>query len=297
MTSLYSALLGLFSNIVQSVFNARSVHETNKHNERLVDKQNAASALESEKAYRRSLPSQQIANMRAAGISDFAAAQSISGGGTYSPAPVNTAKAEAPQIDLSSAIESVTNAVRMKQEERMQNKLLKHQAQENAANRENQKEIAQISADSSKYTADTAAKTAFERLQHDKDDLEFRKRQYEETGKRLVESQINLNDKQREKIKAELDDFSSQPARDAREAEYQMRRIAALFGYHMNEREMEQYMRRHYTRDENGELVPRQIEESAENIRSVADSFWETIFSIIPVRYVLEALGIGLNFI
>lgn len=181
----YWNLFNLPLSIIQNAFNASYQAKQNKHNEKLVDMQNKAAEKQAEKAYIRSLPSNQMQNMRSAGISDFAAAQAISGGGTYQPAPVNTSQGQAPQIDLNGAMQAITNSLQMKQEMKMQDKLLAAQKAENAANRETQKEIAQLQADTTNRNADN-------RLTYD---YENARRNW-----RLIDSQISHIEKQTESL-------------------------------------------------------------------------------------------------
>ena len=111
-------LVNLPLSILQNAFNASMQVRQNKHNEKLVDMQNKAAETQAEKAYIRSLPSNQMQNMRSAGISDFAAAQGISGGGTYQPAPVNVSQGQAPQIDLNGAMQAVLSSAQLKEQKR-----------------------------------------------------------------------------------------------------------------------------------------------------------------------------------
>lgn len=114
--SLFASLFGFGSNIFTNMFNkkyqdeanktnleiARQTNEanmnmtaaTNLANRQLVREQNAAAAAEAEKAYQRSKPTTQVGNMQAAGMSLAGAINSLNGGGSYSPAPVNVSSDE-----------------------------------------------------------------------------------------------------------------------------------------------------------------------------------------------------------
>lgn len=115
--SLLSSLFGFGSNIMTNYFNKKMQDEVNKTNiqiaretnqanrdmtaatnlanRNMVAAQNAAAVAEAEKAYQRSKPTTQVGNMQAAGMSLAGAINSLNGGGSYSPAPVNTARDEA----------------------------------------------------------------------------------------------------------------------------------------------------------------------------------------------------------
>lgn len=117
LASIAPHLLGFGSNIMTNLFNKKFADEANKTNleiarqtneanmqmtnatnlanRELVREQNAAAAAEAEKAYQRSKPTTQVANMQAAGMSLAGAINSLNGGGSYSPAPVNVSSDEA----------------------------------------------------------------------------------------------------------------------------------------------------------------------------------------------------------
>lgn len=77
--------------------NEELTRETNQANREMVEMQNKAAAKESEKAYLRSSAPNQVALMTASGMSRAGAINALNGGGSYTPAPVNTAQDTAPQ--------------------------------------------------------------------------------------------------------------------------------------------------------------------------------------------------------
>lgn len=92
--------------------NAESVKETNEANLQAVRETNASNVEQAELAYRRSLPTAQIRNLMDAGMSRPAALATLTGGGTYQAPVLQSAKADAPQMDLtgvSSAFERLGN--------------------------------------------------------------------------------------------------------------------------------------------------------------------------------------------
>ena len=166
--NLLTAGSGIIGSVISNVFNSVMQKRQNMFNAQQVDKQNAASAAEAEKAYQRSKPINQINNMRAAGVSDAQAAAALSGGGVYQPAPVNASQGQAPQIDLSSAVQAVQSAMQLKQEKQLAERSMKHEKDIQAKQLETQKEIAQLQADTTNRNADN-------RLIFDKEVFEYNK--------------------------------------------------------------------------------------------------------------------------
>lgn len=77
--------------------NERLTRETNAANREMVEMQNKAAALEADKAYKRSMPTNQVSNLLASGMSRAGAINTLNDGGSYTPAPVNVAQDTAPQ--------------------------------------------------------------------------------------------------------------------------------------------------------------------------------------------------------
>ena len=139
--------------------NLKIAEMTNKANRELVDAQNKAAKEESELAYQRSKPTTQVANLTAAGMSRAGAINTLNGGGSYTPAPVNTSQDSAPQMQtadltaLANIGQGLDNIAQRKHEEKMAKMQIAAQKEENAANRQNAKDIAQLQADTTKETA------------------------------------------------------------------------------------------------------------------------------------------------
>lgn len=183
--------------------NLKIAQETNAANREMVEMQNKAAAAESEKAYNRSKASNQVGLMMSAGMSRAGAINALNGGGSYTPAPVNTSQDSAPQMQTAdlSALANIGQGLaaisQRKHEEKMAKMQISAQKEENAANRENAKEIAEISADASKYGADSSSSVARERLEWDKkvyeDAAPLRKRQLEELDYRIKNLDAQTN--------------------------------------------------------------------------------------------------------
>lgn len=130
LKSLLSAGSGILGTVLQNVFNTRQMKETNKANREMVAMQNAAQAKESEKAYQRSLPIMQTNAMEQAGMSKAGAINALNGGGSYQAAPVNAAQDQAPQIDVTQAINAIQASAQLAEQRRQFN------AQHNLAQRQ-----------------------------------------------------------------------------------------------------------------------------------------------------------------
>lgn len=114
MWSLLDPLLNLFGVGIGAYVNARNnernidmQRETNQMNQQIAREANAAQAAESAKAFNNSKATTQVGLMRSAGMSKAGALNALSGGGVYTPAPVNTAQMQSP----SSNVDGVVNAL------------------------------------------------------------------------------------------------------------------------------------------------------------------------------------------
>lgn len=111
--------------------NKQIAQETNEANRQMVEMQNKAAAAESEKAYQRSKATTQVSNMMQAGMSRAGAINALNGGGSYTPAPVNTSQDSAPQMQttdfgaLANIGQAFAQRAQQKHEEKMQEKQLK----------------------------------------------------------------------------------------------------------------------------------------------------------------------------
>ena len=108
--------------------NLQMQREANETNMRIAEQANALQREESEKAYRRSMPINQVANMQAAGMSKAAALNTINGGGSYQPAAVNVAQVQAsrdesptystPQLDVGAVVSALQVDQQLKQSDK-----------------------------------------------------------------------------------------------------------------------------------------------------------------------------------
>lgn len=91
----------------QNETNTQNVKETNEANLQAVRETNAANAEQAELAYERSKPVTQIRNLMQSGMSHAGALNLLQGGGSYSAPTMQTASADAPQVDYSGIIDAI----------------------------------------------------------------------------------------------------------------------------------------------------------------------------------------------
>ena len=97
--------------------------ETNAANARMVQMQNSAAAMESEKQRAYESATSQVSRYRAAGMSKAGALNALNGAGGYTPAPVNASQSVAPQevapqIDLSGIANAAMGMMQLKEQRR-----------------------------------------------------------------------------------------------------------------------------------------------------------------------------------
>ena len=287
-------IAGVGANILSTIL-------TNKKNQEIAREQNALQVRESEKAYERGKPINQVAQMQAAGMSKAGALNAINGGATYQPAPMTSAQAQAPQIDLSTAFDGLMqigeNAKQRKLQEDLQEQQIKAAKQaQDAQFEENEK---QRKHDALMKDVDTANQTQhdyleyqkhLDRLNLDSKDLQLRRDSFE-YGKKLVDAQTGLTEVQRDKVRAELDEWKKQPFVSARENKARLESLAAIYNYHITESDFYKYLQKHYTYDEDTDTWESIYDPkiysgvgSFETAGGIATAFWDCVFSVVPVR-------------
>lgn len=174
---------------------ANTARKTNEANAAAVDKTNQANAEQAELAYKRSMPTRQVANLMAAGMSKSAALQSLSGGGSYSAPVMQSAQSQSPNLDFAALAERIGGIPSNAQQSAMVKQQLESMKLDNDIKRE-QLEMAKAAA------ARDAATQGFN-LERDSYDFETRKQTdalRAIISKRAAEFKVNLND-----IKSEQD--------------------------------------------------------------------------------------------
>lgn len=136
--SILTGLTGIITNAVQGKkqrdANIQATRETNAQNERLVDKQNAAAAAESEKQRAYESAPAQVSRLRSAGMSKAGALGAINGAGGYTPAPVNAAQAQAPTaeyqpVDFSGLANAMQGMAQLQEQKRVNTEVIKNTKQ------------------------------------------------------------------------------------------------------------------------------------------------------------------------
>lgn len=106
-----AAIISGIMSAVGVAANTGMTFATNKKNEELTNNANAMQVAEAEKSRAYSSPSAQVSRLQDAGMSKAGALSSLNGSGAYTPAPVNVAQYQAPQMDLSSFGNSMSTIV------------------------------------------------------------------------------------------------------------------------------------------------------------------------------------------
>lgn len=175
--------LSLLGTVLGQVANVAMTRKNNADNRKLAEYQNAQAQQQSNIAYERSKPTNQVANLMQAGMSKAGALNVLSGGGSYQPAPISSSTSNAPQVDLTHAFDGLLQSAENAKQRKMQDDLLNKQI---AASKEAQQ--AQIASDEKKHAAQldsneriaaanrTSNETiASERLEFDREQFEFNK--------------------------------------------------------------------------------------------------------------------------
>lgn len=272
--------------------NYKIAQETNANNRLLVQMQNEAAKQEAELAYKRSSAPNQVSLMRAAGMSRAGAINALNGGGSYTPAPVNTSQDSAPQMQAAdlSALANIGQGLeaisQRKHEEKMQAKQLAAAKEQHQAQLESNERIAQLQADTTNRNADN-------RLNFDKEQFDklspYQIRQIEANIEKL-KSDKSLTDKQANDLAYRMAEYQSQQYKTVRDTENLVRGLQADFDYRITEKSLADYLNENYDYI-NGEYVPKKWISNANKVQNAARAVWNTIFEIVPLNLLLESLG------
>lgn len=189
------ALLGVIVSAIGLGVNAKQTRETNAANLEAVDKTNQANAEQADLAYQRSLPTRQVANMMAAGMSKSAALQSLAGGGSYSAPVMQSAQMQSPNLDFAALAERIGGIPSNAQQSAMVKQQLESMKLDNDIKRE-QLELAKAQA-AREATIQTGD---FEAREYDRETAKQTDNLRTIINKRAAEFKVNLND-----IKSEQD--------------------------------------------------------------------------------------------
>ena len=304
---------GDIASIIGGITNYRQQERANETNLQMVRMQNQAAAQESEKAYQRSRASSQVADMMSAGMSKAGALNAINGGGSYTPAPVNAGQAQAPQIDLTHAFDGMITAAENNKQRILQEKLAKMQikATEDAQKAQFEENEKQRKHDSLMKDVDTANQTQHDYLEYEKhkDNYNIALKRYnldKEISDQLTPRQARVLDATVSKISAEANltrtqendlvyriaEYQSKEYKTVRDAKNLLEGLQADFDYKITNKSFIDYLNENYDYDEKtGEYIPKQWQSNANKLQQGARVVWNTIFELIPVNVLLEALG------
>lgn len=284
-----NGILGLGTSIAGLVVNAKQ----NKRNLAQQQWANAQNVRQAELAYQRSKPTTQVGNMMQAGMSRAGALNAINGGGSYTPAPVSAGQEQ--MLDFSGVQNALANIAQMKMAERMQDKQLQSQEMQQSKALENAKEIAQIQADSAKYGADKNYDIAVKRYNLDKDIADkLTPKQIAHLDSVVAKNKADtaLTDTQTKDLAYRIAEYQSQEYKSVRDAQKLIEGLEADFKYKITQKSFSDYLNENYTyNSETGEYEPKQWISDANKVQQGARAIWNTIFEIIPLNLILEALG------
>lgn len=191
----FTAILSAIITAIGIGVQAKNNRETNEANTTAVEKTNQANAEQAELAYKRSMPTRQVANMIAAGMSKSAALQSLAGGGSYSAPVMQTAQRQSPNLDFAALAERIGGIPSNAQQSAMIKQQLESMKLDNDIKRE-QLELAKAQA-AREATIQTGD---FEAREYDRETAKQTDNLRTIINKRAAEFKVNLND-----IKSEQD--------------------------------------------------------------------------------------------
>lgn len=147
IAAIIGAGVGIFATTAQN----DSIRQTNSTNKQIADDANKLSQQESAKALYQSLPTTQVRNMVAAGMSKYGALSVLDNGGVYTPAPITTSQMQ--PKDFSGMSELGSNFFGLGSQMSTTQMQLQAQERMNAQNNQTQLDIAkmQLSQDIDKF--------------------------------------------------------------------------------------------------------------------------------------------------
>ena len=295
------AIIAALASIIGTAANVNSMRRNNQLQMELADKTNAASVAQAERAYQRSQASNQVGLMQQAGMSKAGAINVINGGGSYQPAPMQTASTQAPQDDLTHAFDGLIQvgenakqrkaAAKLQQEQieaskESQKLQIESDEKKHAASLQTQKDIAQLQADTTNRNADN-------RLQFDKEQFDrlspYQIRQIEATIDK-ISAETKLTQTQEKDLAYRMAEYQSKEYKSVRDAQKLLEGLQADFDYKITNKSFNDYLNENYDYKD-GEYIPKKWHSNANKVQQGARTVWNTIFELIPVNLLLEALG------
>ena len=304
------ALLSFLGGVIGNVANSSATRRNNATNIQLARERNAMQQSESQLAYERSKPTTQVNNLMSAGMSKAGALSTLNGGGSYTPAPIQSAKTDAAQVDTQHLFDGLMttweNNKSRKSAEDMQAKQIEHDRRTHARDLDHQKElkemelesqerIAQMHSADTRYGVDRNYELGYLKYKLDKDVSDqitpAQVRQINATVDNLKAS-ANLSDKQAEQIANAIAEYNTPEAKDKRKTQRLLDKLQTDLNYKITNKGFEEFLKENYTyNEETGEYELKDWISNANNTANSARVIWQTIFEIVPVNQLLEALG------
>lgn len=270
--------------------NERLTRETNQVNRELVELQNAAAAEESDKAYQRSKATNQVNLLTGAGMSRAGAINTLNGGGSYTPAPVNTSQDESPQmqpIDFS-ALSNIMQISRAKAEEKHQKEMqeeqikaqqeaLNKQLEDNQKQRESNERIAKLNADTTNRNADN--RLNWEREQFDKLSP-YQIRQIEANISK-VEADTEISQQNLVDLQYKYAEYVN--TRSTRDAISLFQELESTYNLHVTQHDFDDFRNSYmWFNDDTGEWEYTKHTKTLRYIENKMSNFWDVIAKILP---------------
>ncbi len=302
------ALLSFLGGVIGNVANTSAVRRNNATNIQLARERNAMQQRESELAYQRSKPVNQVQNLMAAGMSKAGALNTLNGGGSYTPAPLQSAKTDAPQVDTQHLFDGLMttweNNKSRKAAEKLQAEQIAHDRRTHARDLDHQKElkemelknakeIAELHSKDTRYGVDKNFELGYMKYKLDKDVAD----QITPAQVRHINAQVdnlksreNLTDLQAEQIANAIAEYNTPEAKDKRKTERLIAKLEADLNYKVTNKAFEDFLNENYKyNEETGQYEVRH--KGWNKTAQGARVFWSTVFEIVPINQLLEALG------
>lgn len=276
--------------------NYKIAQETNEANRKMVEMQNEAARQEADKAYKRSSAPNQVSQMMSAGMSRAGAINALNGGGSYTPAPVNTSQDSAPQMQTAdlSALANIGQGLeaisQRKHEEKMQEKQLAAAKEQQKAQLESNERIAQLQADTTNRNADN-------RLDWDKKVFEllspYQIRQIESNINK-VNADVAMSQVQKEDLQYKYSEYVSN--RSIRDAVSLFQELESIYNYHVTQQDFNDFKRSYMYYDEDTDSYQYITHTKAlTKVEAHVTQFWDVIAKILPANKLGKIISAALG--
>lgn len=292
------SIAGVAANVLSTIL-------TNKKNEQLARQQNAFQRQENELAYQRAKPQNQVSQMMQAGMSKAGALNAINGGATYQPAPISSATAQAPQIDLTSAFDGLLqigeNAKQRKMQEDMLQKNIdaavaaqQKQFEENERQRKHDLEMQSREHTNTNRNVDN--RLAWEKEIYDRLPAYEQKRY--DLGTELLEKQVDMEKWRVNDLKYRTLEYQSKPYKTTRDTMNLLQEVSAELDLVVSDKELKEFKDTYMYYDSGtDEWKYKEIGNNpASNwVYKNAPLFWDFISRVVPANKLADLIARGLS--